>query len=50
MHATSLKRNSPQSCHIPRKRRAIEALLLLAWKKGKKERPGWLIEEVKSYC
>ncbi len=37
-------------CSIPRKDQAIEALLALAWKKGKKESPPWLIKEVQSYC
>ncbi len=36
-------------CDIPRKQQAIEALLGLAWKKGKKERPKWLLEELSAH-
>ncbi len=39
-----------KACQIPRKKAAIEALLLIAWKKSRKERPNWLIKEVQSYC
>ena len=39
----------PQYCKLPRKQKAIEALFRLAWRKGKKERPRWLIEELSSY-
>lgn len=28
----------------------IEALLSLAWKKERKERPKWVIKELKKYC
>ena len=42
--------NKGASCTLPRRKEAIEALVLLAWKKGKKERPSWLIKEVNSYC
>ncbi len=41
---------SPKSCDVKRKREAIEALLLLAWKKKRKDRPNWLIKEINSYC
>ncbi len=34
------------SCDLPRKPKAIEALLGLAWRKGKRERPTWLTEEL----
>ena len=37
-------------CAIPRKPEAIKALLLLAWRKSKNDRPSWLIKEVSSYC
>jgi len=30
------------TCDIPRKHESIEALLILAWRKGKKDRPKWL--------
>ena len=36
-------------CTLPRKPEAIKALLALAWKKSKKERPNWLIKEVSNY-
>ena len=36
-------------CTLPRKPEAIKALLVLAWKKSKKERPKWLIKEVCNY-
>ncbi len=36
------------SCQIPRKGKALEALLSLAWKKNKKHRPKWLVEELES--
>ena len=42
--------NHPKACQIPRKQEAIEALLMLAWKKEKKDRPYWLIKELSSYC
>ena len=37
------------TCDIQRKQQAIEALLGLAWKKRKKERPQWIEEDIKSY-
>ncbi len=37
------------TCELPRKQQAIEAIFGLAWKKGKKYRPRWLIEELSSY-
>tara|TARA_Y100001968_G_scaffold326353_1_gene369246 strand:+ start:2806 stop:2967 length:162 start_codon:yes stop_codon:yes gene_type:complete len=37
------------SCIIPRKQIAIEALLTLAWKKTKKERDYFLTNEAKKY-
>ena len=36
------------TCEIPRKKEAIEALLSLAWKKTKKERPAWVLSELSS--
>ena len=36
-------------CDIPRKQKAVEALLGLAWRKGKADRPDWLLKELKSY-
>ncbi len=44
------KQYQKKSCDLPRKHEAIEALLLLAWRKGRKERPKWLIQEINSYC
>ena len=41
--------NKAKSCHIKRKKEAIEALLTLAWKKKRKDRPEWLIKEVNSF-
>lgn len=38
-----------QTCQLPRKQKAIEALFSLAWRKTKKERPNWLIKELNSY-
>ncbi len=38
-----------QTCEIPRKQQAVEALFGLAWKKGKKERPFWLLQDLSSY-
>ncbi len=38
-----------KACQLPRKHEAIEALLMLAWKKGKNERPEWLIQEINNY-
>ena len=37
-------------CNLPRREEAIEALFSLAWKKEKKERPKWLIKELRKYC
>ena len=37
------------TCKIPRKKEAVKALLGLAWRKTKKERPNWLVKELKSY-
>ncbi len=47
---TSIKANKKRVCTIPRKHEAIEALLVLAWRKSKNERPIWLINEINSYC
>ena len=37
------------ACDLPRKHKAIEVLLSLAWSKEKKKRPAWLIKELSSY-
>tara|TARA_Y100001968_G_scaffold255478_1_gene241628 strand:- start:713 stop:886 length:174 start_codon:yes stop_codon:yes gene_type:complete len=37
------------SCEIPRKQKAIAALLSLAWKKRRKDRPNWIEEDLKSF-
>ena len=42
------KLNPRLSCKIPRKKIAIEALLSLSWRKCKKQRPKWILEELKS--
>ena len=39
-----------QACKLPRKQEAIEALLSLAWRKEKKERPYWVIQELRFHC
>ena len=39
-----------KACDIPRKQEAIEALLLLAWRKEKKARQNWLIKEIENIC
>ena len=39
-----------KTCNVNRRKEAIEALLVLAWKKKRKDRPPWLIKEVNSYC
>ncbi len=49
MKSKPVKQNDRIACSIPRKQKAIEALLLLAWKKEKKERPRWLIEDLSHY-
>ena len=36
-------------CKLPRDQAALEALLGLAWRKAKKERPDWLIQELSGY-
>ena len=38
-----------QTCNLPRKQKAVEALFSLAWRKPKTERPAWLIKELNSY-
>ncbi len=37
------------SCDLPRRKEAIEAILTLAWKKNKSERPIWLSQELNAY-
>tara|TARA_B100000029_G_scaffold389182_1_gene385502 strand:- start:68 stop:220 length:153 start_codon:yes stop_codon:yes gene_type:complete len=46
----SKNKKKAKTCSINRKKEAIEALLLLAWKKERKDRPSWLIKEINSYC
>ena len=50
MKLKSKNKAKGKTCNVNRKREAIEALLVLAWKKKKKDRPSWLIQEVNSYC
>ena len=50
MKLRPINRYKGKTCRINRKKEAIEALLLLAWKKERKDRPKWLIKEVNSYC
>ena len=40
--------NKKLTCQIPRRNDALAALLCLAWKKPKKERPKWIVNELKS--
>ena len=49
MKLKPIKYKDRTTCTIPRKHTAIEALLLLAWKKEKKQRPRWLIEDLSHY-
>ena len=49
MKIKSTKQADGKFCTLPRKPEAIKALLVLAWKKSKKERPNWLISEVNNY-
>ena len=39
----------PLTCKLPRKHEAVEALLSLIWKKQKKDRPAWIVDQVKIY-
>ncbi len=41
--------NNEKSCKLPRRKEAIEAIMVLAWLKAKKDRPSWLLKELKSY-
>ena len=50
MKLKSVKKSNGKFCAIPRKPEAIKALLVLAWRKSKKDRPNWLIKEVSNYC
>ena len=43
------EKNKAKTCSVNRKKEAIEALFSLAWKKEKKNRPKWLIEELNNY-
>ncbi len=46
----TLKTPKALACKIPISQKALEALLVLAWRKEKKERPRWLIQDLQSYC
>ena len=49
MEFTNLEDKKENACSLPRKQQAIEALLTLAWRKEKKDRPTWLIQELSFY-
>ncbi len=44
-----LKRLNSNSCKLPRSSKAKEALIVLAWKKQKSERPQWIKDQLKVY-
>ena len=50
MKLKNMKSKGFNTCEIPRRHQAIQALILLSWKKSKKDRPSWLIKEVDKYC
>jgi len=50
MKLKTKNKGKAKTCNVNRKKEAIEALILLAWKKEKKDRPPWLIKEINSYC
>jgi len=43
----SKKVTSSLTCPITRRKEAITALLSLAWKKSRKDRPTWILQELK---
>tara|TARA_B100000700_G_C14526395_1_gene615506 strand:- start:383 stop:547 length:165 start_codon:yes stop_codon:yes gene_type:complete len=49
MKAFNKKLDAKKSCQLPRKQKAIEALLLLSWKIAKKDRPTWLRRDLAAY-
>ncbi len=44
---TSSKIKKSLSCNLPRKPQAVGFLLSLLWKKQKKDRPAWMLSELK---
>ncbi len=46
----SKNRLNGETCDLPPRKEALEALLVLAWRKCKKERPTWLINDLNRYC
>ena len=40
---------APLRCNLPRRQKAIAALYCLVWKKAKKERPSWIINELNAH-
>ena len=44
MHFSTSKK--PLNCQLPRKEEAIEALYTLIWKKPKKDRPTWIMDQL----
>ncbi len=49
MSIKTIKKFTGPTCLLPRKQEALEALLVLAWRKGKKERPNWIEKELQGY-
>ncbi len=49
MDKNSIEKPNRTACKLPRKNEAIEALFGLAWKKQRKDRPQWLLEELSAY-
>ncbi len=41
---------SGPSCSLVRNPAALQAMFSLAWRKGKKERPLWLLKELDKFC
>lgn len=50
MTITIKQRPRELTCKLPIKQQTIEALLGLAWRKEKKQRPDWLVKELSAYC
>ncbi len=44
---TSSRTTKLLSCTLPRNPQAVGALFSLLWKKQKKDRPDWILEELK---
>lgn len=48
MKPNNLFHGFSRKCNIPRRQKAIQAILSLFWLKPKDERPEWLVNEVNS--